>query len=172
MALEAVQNTKNNNFANTGYWEAASFGAVCGYSLKYLMPVATQEKDENYTNALKEVNLKAKKAKLAEINNIRKSKFNSDATDTFIRMYDAKKLTPTKIRKIKESLREDLINVIRNVNEVARDKKINGKKDIDAITKNIRPTGVFVIGGLIVGLSIAIINNVTKKINEYNSQKN
>lgn len=169
MALEAVQNTqKSSNSSRISYFKAASLGALASYSLKYIMPITAQEKDENYKAALKEVSVKAKNEKLKEISKLRAYRTQSEVNDTFIRMYDANKLTPSKINKLKKSLREELINVIRNINETVREKKLDGIRDVDAITKNIRPTGVFVIGGIVFGLTIAAVNNIVKKINENN----
>lgn len=164
MALEAVQ--KNNS--RTSYVKAAAIGALTGYSLKYLLPVTPQEKDENFKTELKAVKASAKKVKSAQIETIRKSKNKSSATDTFIRMYDNKKLTPAQINKLNKPLKKELFETIKKINKAGRIKKANARETLTALTKHIRPTSVFVITGLAFGLVIAIFNNISKEVTKNN----
>lgn len=169
MALDAVQKNKNNS-GQMSYIKATAIGALTGYSLKYILPISPQEKDENFKTALKNNRLKAKKAKLAAIENIKNSKNQSAINDTFIRMYDKKQLKPSLINKLENHLRGGILEIIKTVNEIAKFEKLNGKKDLIAITKSIRPTGTFIAIGFIFGFVVALINNISNKVSAENSQ--
>lgn len=167
MALDAVQKNKSNSMS---YIKATAIGALTGYSLKYILPISPQEKDENFKASLKCSRHKAQKAKLAAIENIKNSKNKSAINDTFIRMYDKKQLKPSLINKLENHLRGEIVETIKKVNEVTKIEKLNSKKDLIAITKSIRPTGAFVAIGFIFGFVVALINNISNKISAENSQ--
>lgn len=166
MALRAVQNDNN---AQMSYIKSSATGALVGYSLKYILPITPQEKDEIYNSFLSEREARVKKAKSAEIEEIRKSVKHSDTADNFISLYDAKKLTFSKTQKLKKSLNEGLYELVKRVNDAGRAEKIKLRKDLTAITKSIRPTGTFVILGILAGLIIAFIKNITNNTATNNS---
>lgn len=169
MALSPVQKSPDSS-NKMSYVKSSAIGALAGYSLKYLIPVTDQEQDENYNESLNELSLKVQKIKSAEIESIKNSSAKTEATDTFTRMYDSKTLTPSNIRKLNSSLRYALMYIIKSLNIQARENFKNGKKNLDAITKNIRPTGVFVGTGVVIGFMTAFFTNVIRRIDAYNAQ--
>lgn len=169
MALDAVQKSPDSP-NKVSYLKASAIGALTGYSLKYIIPVTHQEKDENYNSALKEIKVKVRKMKAAEVDKIRKSTNKTELTDTFIRMHDSKKLLPSNIRKLKSPLKDDLLDMVKRLNEEARENMAIEKRNLNAMTKSIRSTAVFVSIGIGAGLLIALVTNIIKRIDFYNSQ--
>lgn len=104
MAVSAIQNDKSNS-PRGGYISSIIAGSAVGFSLKYLIPLTPDEKDEEYKLALAKINQK-----------------NNLVEDSFL--------------------------------------SISNKKELDNKVKRIRPTHIFVITGLVVGLVIAFTNNV------------
>lgn len=166
MALRAVQKTNENPSSPhiLSYTKCAAAGALIGYSLKHFLPVTPQEKDENFNSVLDEIKVKAKEAELAEVAKIRKLRNKSEAADTFIRMYDAKKLDTSEIGRIKPALVNDVMQFFAQVNNKIQEINTNELKKLKESVKNIRPTGVFIGIGLTIGLLIAVINNVVNRI--------
>lgn len=169
MALDAVQKSPDSP-NKVSYLKASAIGALTGYSLKYIIPVTHQEKDEAYNSALKEIRLKTRKMKAAEVEKIRKSPNKTELTDTFIRMHDSKKLLPSNIRKLKSPLKDDLLDMVKRLNEEARENMAIEKRNLNAMTKSIRSTAIFVSIGIGAGLLIALVTNIIKRIDFYNSQ--
>ena len=57
MAVSAIQNNKNNS-PRGGYISSIIAGSAVGFSLKYLIPLVHDEKDEEYKLALAKINQK------------------------------------------------------------------------------------------------------------------
>jgi len=169
MALDAVQKSPDSP-NKMSYVKASAIGALTGHSLKYLIPVTYQEKDESYNADLKKIKLDIKRMKLAEIEKIRNSGDKTEVTDTFIRMYDSKKLRFSQIEKLKAPIKDGLLDMIKNLNEKVKENFVIEKRKLDATTKNRRPTGVFVGVSIAVGFMIALIANIVHRIDFYNSQ--
>jgi len=169
MALDAIQKTPNSP-NQVSYIKASATGALAGYALKYFVPVTYQEKDENYNDALKQNQLDADAKKAASIEQIRQSKNKTELTDTFIRLYDSKKLNPEDIKKLKVPLRDNLLDMVKKLDETWKESFAIGKKNLNAVTKRIRPTGVFVGVGLVIGFIAALVTNVIRRIDFYNAQ--
>lgn len=169
MAVDALQK-KPNSPSQISYVKTTATGALIGYSLKYLIPVTYSERDENYNESLKQNQLEADAKKSAEIERIRNSKNKTELTDTFIRLHDANKLDEENIKKIKSPIQEGLIDMIKGLNEKFAENIATGKRNLDAITKSIRPTHIFVGAGLVVGFLTALGTNLIRRIDYYNAQ--
>jgi hypothetical protein len=63
MAITPVQNNKNE----PSYVKSMAIGALAGYSLKYLLPLTSQEKDDTFKSKLGEIKTKTGKNTLKEI---------------------------------------------------------------------------------------------------------
>lgn len=168
MALDAVQKNQTPP-SSVSYIKAASIGALSGYALKYILPITYQERDENYNEALNKNQLEAETQKAAAIEEIRKSK-RSELTDTFIRMNDTDALTQENINKLKSPLRDGLLDIVKKLDGNYKESLAVGKKNLDAVTKSIRPTAIFVGVGLVVGFLSAVVRNILRRIDYYNAQ--
>ena len=169
MAVDALQ--KNPNSPNQiSYVKTTAAGALIGYSLKYLIPVTYSERDDDYNESLRQNQLDANAKKAAAIEQIRKTTNKTELTDTFIRMHDANQLGEDDIKKINSPLREGLLDMVKGLNEKTAENIATGKRNLDAITKNIRPTHIFVGVGLIIGFLAALSTNLIRKIDHYNAQ--
>lgn len=169
MALRAVQKNKDDS-GTLSYTKSAAVGALIGYSLKHILPVTPQEKDEKFNASLNAIRVKAKEAELAEVKKIRNLRRQSEAADTFIRMYDAKTLNPTDFDKIKKTLVNDVRHFFTRINEEAQEISEIEIKNLKKSVKKLRPTSVFVVMGFVTGLLIALVNNVLTRITRENPQ--
>lgn len=169
MALRAVQKN-NDNSGTLSYTKSAAVGAFIGYSLKHILPITSQEKDENFNASLNAIKVKAKEAELAEVKKIRSLRRQSEAADTFIRMYDAKTLNPSDFDRIKKPLVNDVRQFFARVNEEAQKMSEIEMKNLKKSVKKLRPTSIFVVMGVVTGLLIALVNNVLTRIARENSQ--
>jgi len=64
MVVSPVQNNNNNKVS---YVKSAAIGALAGYSLKYLLPITSQEKDEVFISEMNKIKAKAKGNTLKEL---------------------------------------------------------------------------------------------------------
>ena len=165
MAVSAIGKNDNTNSGNISYLKSIAVGVLTGYSLKYILPVTLQEKDEHFNAALNGIKTKAKEAKLQEIEAIKQIKPKTKEADTFIKMHDSNKLSLSEIKKD-----NDVIKLIKKINAKSRNIKIQGRKALNGATKAIRPTGVFLVTGAVVGFAVALTCNIlnimaTNKIN-------
>lgn len=163
MAVRAIQNDTNENSGKLSYIGSAIVGAVGGYSLKWGLPVTSQEKDERYHDELSKVRIGVKKARMDEAELIRKEASTIVGADEFLRLYDNKKLIHTEIKKYKGSLAEKLTSLLIRVNNSAIIARDIGIKKIIFYTKSIRPTGSFIAIGTGVALLIALVHNIYKE---------
>lgn len=169
MAVDALQKNPNPP-SQVSYVKFTTTGALIGYSLKYLIPVTYSERDEHYNETIKQNQLEADVKKTAAIERIRNAKNKTELTDTFIRMHNANKLNEENIKKLKLPIREDLLDMIKGLNEKVAENMTTGKRNLDAITKSIRPTHIFVGVGLVIGFLTALGTNLIRRIDYYNAQ--
>lgn len=169
MAVDALQKNQTSP-TQVSYLKYAVTGALAGYTAKYIIPVTYSERDENYNATLSENEQNAKKQKLEEIEKIRHSAKKTELTDTFVRMYDSETLTPENIQKLKSPLKEDVFNMLNRFNSQMQESITRGKKNLDAVTKSIRPTHIFVGVGLVAGFLTAVGTNILRRIDFYNAQ--
>lgn len=173
MAVDSLQKNQNSP-TQVSYLKYAATGALGGYALKYLVPVTYSERDEDYNAILKENQENAAKQKTDEIEKIRHSGRHSakrtESTDTFIRMYDGNTLTPENIHKLESPLKENVLNMLNKLNSQSQELITKGKRNLDAVTKSIRPTHVFAGTGLIIGFLTAVGTNILRRIDYFNAQ--
>lgn len=156
----SVNVVRRNDEPHTSYLKSAALGALTGYALKYMLPLTPQEKDDTYVNSLKELRDKAKNIRLAEIEAIRKKESKSEAEKVFLKIYDAKKLKNIGDQNLSENLLSKVIEIRAKVNKDALRALDHGKKTLEALTKSIRPTSVFVPIGAAIGILAAFGNNI------------
>ncbi len=169
MAVDALQKNQNPP-TQVSYIKYAATGALAGYALKYLIPVTYSERDEDYNAILQENQDNAAKQKADAIEKIRQTRPKTELNDTFIRMHEANKLTPESIKKLESPLKENLLNMFDRLNSQSQEFITKGKRNLDAVTKSIRPTHVFVITGLVIGFLTAVGTNILRRIDYFNAQ--
>lgn len=162
MSVRAVQN--DNNQGRMSYLNSGLFGALAAYSLKYIIPIMPQEKDEFFYAELNEIKQKAKALKTSKIDEIRNTKNKTPAMEQFIYLHDKGKLKSSKIRSQSESLRKGLSEILFNINNSARNLIQREKVMLITKTKEIRPASTFIIIGTLAGTAIAGINNIINTI--------
>lgn len=160
MAVSAV---KNSNQRRVSYLESTVTGVLLGYSLKYLLPITTHEKDEHYKAELKRIKENTRANKLSEINNLKQNP-SAPCSDLFLRMYNKKEIKVSKIKSLQESSARHVLNIITRINDTAREAMNIEKRALIAKTKDIRPAHIFVIIGGTVGLLIAATINIGREI--------
>lgn len=167
MAIGAIQNnTNNDSHKKMSIIKSATAGALVGYSLKWALPITSQEKDERFSSEMDALSAKLKAAESKEFENIRNSKRKTVAVDTFIKMYDEKKLTDNKIKKLQEPLSSEVMDLKNSIGNKTKGIIEVGSKTIKAFTKSIRPTFTFICAGVVAGVAIALVNNISSIINE------
>lgn len=162
MAVCAIQNNSNQKSGKLSYFGSMIIGAISGYSLKWALPITSQEKDERYNSELSKIRLNVKKARMDEIEIIRKEASTIPGADEFLKMHDNGKLLYREIKKCNGALSEKLMILLTRVNDVAINTRIIGIKTVKSFTKSIRPTGAFLVIGTGIALGIALINNIAK----------
>lgn len=165
MAVSAIQNNENNS-KNSHFLKSATIGALTGYSLKYLIPITPQEKDEFYNSAVDDIETKAQKAKFNAIKKL-SSKNNTaiGSNDSFARMCNSSNLTQAELEK-KLKLPEETIDLIHQVNNISKRVSEQGMASLKATIKSIRPTFAFVITGVAIGLGTALTRSISNRIVE------
>lgn len=162
MPVRAIQN--DNNQGRMSYLNSGLFGAFAGFSLKYLIPVLPQEKDEFFNAGLQEIRQKTKVLKAFEIDKIRNAQNKTPVMEQFIYLHDRKELKSSKIKNHAESLKNGLYEIIVSINNSARNLIQKEKKLLINKTKEMRPASTFIIIGTLVGTTIAGINNIINTI--------
>lgn len=159
MAVTTVQ--KNEDYTKrASYLTSGAIGTIAGFSLKYAIPITAQEKDVHYHNELKRINIAARQTRRDEIEAIRNAEVKSNATDTFIKMYDNNNLRLSEIKKLKSPLSDEVMTLFSRINEKAKVIKRTEKKALKEYIKGIRPAGIFLALGLTIGLGSALIYNI------------
>lgn len=161
MAVSAVKNS--NNPKRVSYIESTAAGALVGYSLKYLLPITSQEKDEHYKTALKKIKENVRINKLDEINNLKQNP-SMPCSDIFLNMHENKQINVSKVKSLQESSARHILNIITRINNNAREAMNIEKRALIAKTKDIRPAHIFIIIGGALGLLIATTINIGREI--------
>jgi hypothetical protein len=157
MTVDAVQNNKMS------YIGAMTIGAVTGYSLKWAIPITSEEKnDGNYSAKLSEIRKKAQKAKEKEVETIKKEAAGIPYGDEFVKMTENNQLDYSKIKDLKGTKQEALMNLFERINDAAKNISHDGIKELNAKTKALRSTGTFISLGILTGLLIAAVGNIIK----------
>lgn len=165
MAVNAIQETSPKN--HTSYIGATALGALIGHSVKYLLPITPQEKDDNFKSAMQQIEAEAQKTREAEIKAIKESNDKTEATDRFIKMSEGnKELNETEIRKLPENMIESVMKLKFKVDEKVAQTIEAGKANLITRTKGLRPTYVFVLLGATIGLWAAFTMNLARSFNK------
>ena len=168
MAVSAIQNNNSKNNHKTSYLKAAGLGALGGYALKYIIPVAPQERDESYSLALDEIKIEKQAAKAKEIASIRNITDNVPAADEFIKICDNKDVKPSKYRMFRSTKNKNVIDYLTQVNNAGKKVNIIERIALDAKIKRFRSTKDFALIGATFALSMAFISNVLVKMSHNN----
>lgn len=160
MAVNAVQ--KNNTNSTMSYPKSLAVGAITGFALKWALPLTRQERDSNYNLELSKVKAEAKSAKEKELGAILNAKPKTKATDTFVKLHKANKLTTKEFDKLPETLRAQVITLKARPSYKLKEAYKSGLNKIILGTKDIRPTGIFIATGAAVALAFAFTHNVIK----------
>lgn len=164
MAVGAIQKNKDNP-PRMGYIKSIIAGSVVGYSLKYILPVASHEKkDKNYKEALRQIRMESRNDKTNFINGIKNSKTKTPSEDLFIKMYDNNEINIAKIKNLQEPQKTKIIDTISKINACSKELFKQRQKTINAVTRDIRPTTPFVIAGITTALVTALTYNVINQI--------
>ena len=157
--------------------QGALAGSVVGFATKYAYPLNAEEKSTSaYRGFISEIG--AQKNQFGPgtqliIDEINKKSFKSLAEDTFVKMYDGMKegdvLSYSRKKNALKAIKEQnpaFVDEFKMLCRQARNlAEISAKKSIDAynfVTKHMRPTAVFVVGGAVVGALIALIRDVLR----------
>lgn len=169
MAVEAIQkNTNSSHRMNIG--GSALAGATVGYSLKWVMPIMPQERDDNYINASKKINLNARAARAAEKAKIISKSEKLEGVDKFIKMDKSGTLTYSEIQKLKGPHGISVNELFSRINKAGLAAKAEGKKALNTFTKSIRSSVTFAATGMITAVTIAAIHNIISVLNEENKK--
>lgn len=162
MAVSAIQ--KNDSSSKMSYTKSAAVGAITGYSLKYILPITPQERDARYMAALDQKRALANQSKKDGIQALKSSKTKDEAADKFILLADSKKLKISEIRQTKEPVKSGIFKIIKALNENARIIYRQGLEEVIALTKSIRPAGIFITAGAFAAVAGSFIDNVVNGI--------
>lgn len=161
MAVSAVKNSDRPK--KISYLESTAAGILVGYSLKYLLPITSQEKDEHYKSALRKIKENVRINKLEEINALKQNP-SAPCSDVFLKMYDDKQINISKVKSLQESSARHILNIITRINNNAREAMNIEKRALIAKTKDIRPAHIFIIVGGALGLLTATTINIGREI--------
>lgn len=165
MAVSAIQKCDDNT-KNASWLKSTAIGALTGYSLKYLIPVTSQEKDEFYNAAVDEIETKAQKSRLNEIHLLApKARPEIKSKEAFTRMCNSSNLTLAELNA-KINLSNSTLDLVHQVNNKGKEITKQGIESLTASVKNIRPTSAFVLIGVSIGLGTALVHNISNKIVE------
>ena len=159
MAVSAIQENNNNKSRKMGTIASVVVGGFAGGYSKYLLPLNPPEKnDPRYTDKIKEIKTRAKQAKIAEIESIKNS--NAAGADVFTKIINSGNINIAEIKKLDENVARQVIKLITQINNEAREVFQQGKSELIATTKAIRPARAFIAIGAGAGLLIATVNNI------------
>lgn len=155
--------------------KATAVGSIAGYAAKYMLPLTSDEMDDEFKGAMNIIKIESKKAKAKSIDSIRKIANKTPAQDTFIKMVDVENsegLTKAgRAGKMKKVLQEaklseadkiQLRSIISNVNEKAGEMFQRCAKAYEGAVKRTRHTGAFIAAGAAVGFAAGLIHNILR----------
>lgn len=157
MSVNAVRSSDEPQ--HTSYLKSSALGALTGYALKYILPLTPQEKDDTYMRRLDEIKNKARNLRLKKIAILRAKEPKNEAEEVFLKLHDSKKLKNLGEQNLPEHLLSKVIELRAKINNSAQRALDHGSRSLEAVTKSIRPTGIFVFVGAAVGILMAFGNN-------------
>src|SRR5574344_623230 len=144
-----------------GYLKPIAVGALTGYSAKWLIPVASWEKNEFYSDYISMVKKHSKIVKDEYISSLRESGQISKFVEKF-----SKHLSLKNIKWINSNTRAKVLNTVFEANDVARTVRVQGYKNGNFLLKRIRPGFTFAI----LGASVCAIYRAGQNILSKNQQ--
>lgn len=157
--------------------QGAGIGALTGYVLKYAQPLTPDEINnpeyKKVINSINESRTVYRPQTKEYLDTLKAKESRSLAEDVFIKMFDGMKdgdkLKKSTIRNaIKEITEKNPAEVIefKNICKASiKEAKETAKRCIDAynlVTKHVRPTAFFVVGGAIIGGIVGLLSKVLK----------
>jgi len=166
MAVSAIQNNNNPNkgYKSKSYLGSIALGATAGYSLKWLLPLTPQEKDEEYSLKLDKLKSESKLSAIKAA-----SSSNEPGSDIFTSYIKSK--MPYSVFSKDKAEKNIIFKFIKTVNKKARLLVAEGFKAIVLRIKDLRPASVFIATGAAIGLSFAFVSNVINKMSSNNSEE-
>src|SRR5574344_1379338 len=146
MPIKVTEKTKNS-----GYLKPLAIGALAGYSAKWLIPVASWEKNEYYDYYISNVKRNAKRVKDEYISDLKNQGLIDKKTEKAVR-----KLSYKTIKNLNKKIKSQVISVIFQANDAARVFKNQGYKNAKFLLKRIRPTATFTFLGAGIALCFKI----------------
>lgn len=155
--------------------KATAIGGVAGYAAKYMLPLTSDEMDDEFKGAMNIIKTESKKAKAKSIDTLRKIPNKTLAQDTFIKMVDVENNESLskigrafKMKKVVEEAKLSdadkiqLRSIISNVNEKAGDMFKRCAKAYEGAVKRTRHTGMFVAAGVVTGFAAGLAHNILR----------
>ena len=155
--------------------KASAVGGLTGYAAKYMLPLTSDEMDDEFKGAIDLIKEHSKKAKAKSITALRKIPDETPAQDTFIKMIDVENEAGVskigrafKMKKVFEEAKLSdadkiqLRSIITNVNEKAGDMFRRCASAYEGAVKKTRHTGAFVAAGVAAGFLVGLAHNILK----------
>ena len=165
MEVSALQ-TKEYKQRPASYLSAGAIGALSGYSLKYILPIRKQERDDRFRFLIVDMQNKARVDRLAEIEAIRKAEKQAPSADVFLKMVDDNQLKESTIKNLDVDVQKQVMLLLAQVNDKARAAREVGRLMVNATIKDIRPTGAFVAAGAGVAIIGALVHNIIQRVSK------
>lgn len=155
--------------------KASAAGGIAGYAAKYMLPLTSDEMDDEFKGAIEIIRKESKKAKAKSIETLRNIPDKTLAQDTFIKMIDVKNEEGLskigrafKMKKVFEeakltdSDKIQLKSIMSNVNEKAASMFKRCSSAYEGAVKKTRQTGAFVAAGIAAGFLAGLAHNILK----------
>lgn len=165
MAVQKVDNSSIN------YPGSILIGGLTGYCFKWALPIMPQEKDAKFKSELKQVRVRVKSYIANEIEAIRRNSHGDEATDVFLRLYNEKHLNEAQLKTVPEHLLAKVREFKESIICKTKDAVSKGRADLITLTKKIRPTSIFVLTGMALGLATALTINEINSISSHKIDK-
>ncbi|MFA7658138.1 MAG: hypothetical protein WCY19_01755 [Candidatus Gastranaerophilaceae bacterium] len=159
MAIDAVQ---NNNSGRISVLGSAVFGGLAGYSLKWALPVTSQEKKGDYFESkTEEIRTNVRAAKSKAIGGIKDLPVKDEAAENLLSLLDGInfRYTALKAKNLPEESVHKIMELKAGVDYEARKVLIVGIEERTAYLKKMRPTNPFVLIGACIALMFALLHN-------------
>ncbi len=155
--------------------KASAVGGIAGYAAKYMLPLTSDEMDDEFKGAINIIREQSKKAKAKSIEALKKIPDKTPAQDTFVKMVAVENEAGVskigralKMKKVFENAKLtdadkiQLRSIISNVNEKAVDMFKRCTSAYEGAVKKTRSTGAFVAAGIAVGFLAGLAHNILK----------
>lgn len=172
MKTNAIQ---SNETSFPTIMKTSALGGVAGYAAKYMLPLTSDEMDDEFKGAIEIIRRESKKAKAKSIDTLRNIPEKTLAQDTFIKMIDVKNEEGLskigrafKMKKVFEEAKltdadkVQLKSIMSSVNEKAANMFKRCSSAYEGAVKKTRQTGMFVAAGIAAGFIAGLAHNILK----------